>query len=71
MRVDGAAHPDRLGVKEAACKVLSKLRLCGCGMRYKERGAAAVLSVRCLMYTPARLGQFWARIDRSGFLVAA
>jgi hypothetical protein len=59
------------GVTEAACKVLVKQRLCGSGMRWKERGAAAVLSVRCLTYTPERWSQFWARIDRSGFPVAA
>jgi hypothetical protein len=59
------------GVTEAACKVLVKQRLCGSGMRWKERGAAAVLSVRCLTYTPERWCQFWARIDRSGFPVAA
>lgn len=59
------------GVTEAACKVLVKQRLCGSGMRWKERGAAAVLSVRCLTYTPGRWAQFWSRIDRSGFPVAA
>jgi hypothetical protein len=58
-------------VTEAACKVLVKQRLCGSGMRWKERGAAAVLSVRCLTYTPGRWDQFWARVDRSGFPVAA
>ena len=51
--------------------MLVKQRLCGSGMRWKERGAAAVLSVRCLTYTPERWEQFWARIDRSGFPVAA
>jgi hypothetical protein len=59
------------GVTEAACKVLVKQRLCGSGMRWKERGAAAVLSVRCLTYTPGRWEQFWSRIERSGFPVAA
>jgi hypothetical protein len=59
------------GVTEAACKVLVKQRLCGSGMRWKERGAASVLSVRCLTYTPERWTQFWSRIDRSGFPVAA
>jgi hypothetical protein len=59
------------GVTEAACKVLVKQRLGGSGMRWKERGAAAVLSVRCLTYTPGRWSQFWSRIDRSGFPVAA
>jgi hypothetical protein len=58
------------GVTEAACKVLVKQRLCGSGMRWKERGAAAVLSVRCLTYTPGRWEQFWSRIARSGFPVA-
>lgn len=59
------------GVTEAACKVLVKQRLGGSGMRWTERGAAAVLSVRCLTYTPGRWSQFWSRIDRSGFPVAA
>jgi hypothetical protein len=59
------------GVTEAACKVLVKQRLCGSGMRWKERGAAAVLSLRCLTYTPERWEQFRARVDRSGFPVAA
>ena len=59
------------GVTEAACKVLVKQRLGGSGMRWKERGAAAVLSVRCLTYTTGRWSQFWSRIDRSGFPVAA
>lgn len=67
----GRNIPIGSGVTEAACKVLVKQRLCGSGMRWKERGAAAVLSVRCLTYTPERWGQFWARIDRSGFPVAA
>jgi hypothetical protein len=59
------------GVTEAACKVLVKQRLCRSGMRWKERGAATVLAVRCLTYTPGRWSQFWSRIDRSGFPVAA
>jgi len=59
------------GVTEAACKVLVKQRLCGSGMKWKEPGAAAVLSLRCLTYTTERWGQFWARIDRCGFPVAA
>lgn len=59
------------GVTEAACKILVKQRLCGSGMRWKERGAASVLSVRSLTYTTGRWDQFWSRIDRSGFPVAA
>ena len=42
------------GVTEAACKVLVKQRLCGSGMKWKEPGAAAVLSLRCLTYTTDR-----------------
>jgi hypothetical protein len=59
------------GVTEAACKVLVKQRLCGSGMRWKERGAAAVLSLRCLTYTPERWDQFWSKVDQYGFPVAA
>jgi hypothetical protein len=67
-----AAHePIGSGVTEAACKVLVKQRLCGSGMKWKEPGAAAVLSVRCLTYTTERWDQFWSKIDRWGFPVAA
>jgi len=59
------------GVTEAACKVIVKQRLCGSGMQWKEPGAAAVLSVRCLTYTTERWSQFWKKIDRYGFPVAA
>lgn len=69
--LDAEKIPIGSGVTEAACKVLVKQRLCGSGMRWKERGAAAVLSVRCLTYTTGRWSQFWSRIDRSGFPVAA
>jgi hypothetical protein len=67
-----AVHePIGSGVTEAACKVLVKQRLCGSGMKWKEPGAAAVLSVRCLTYTAERWSQFWGKIDRYGFPVAA
>jgi hypothetical protein len=59
------------GVTEAACKVLVKQRLCGSGMKWKEPGAAAVLSLRCLTYTSERWTQFWGKIDQYGFPVAA
>jgi hypothetical protein len=59
------------GVTEAACKVIVKQRLCGSGMRWKEEGAAAVLSLRCLNYTPGRWEQFWQKIDINGFAMAA
>ena len=66
-----ANEPIGSGVTEAACKVLVKQRLCGSGMKWKEPGAAAVLSVRCLTYTTERWDQFWSKIDRYGFPVAA
>jgi len=66
-----ASVPIGSGVTEAACKVLVKQRLCGSGMKWKEPGAAAVLSLRCLSYTTERWSQFWSRIDRTGFPVAA
>jgi hypothetical protein len=59
------------GVTEAACKVLVKQRLCGSGMKWKEPGAAAVLSLRCLTYTTDRWTQFWGKIDRYGFPMVA
>ena len=75
-RMDYAARiaknePIGSGVTEAACKVIVKQRLCGSGMKWKESGAAAVLSLRCLSHTSARWTQFWAKIDRWGFPVAA
>ena len=57
-------EPIGSGVTEAACKVIVKQRLCGSGMKWKESGAAAVLSLRCLTYTTERWDQFWAKIDR-------
>ncbi len=66
-----ANEPIGSGVTEAACKVLVKQRLCGSGMKWGEPGAAAVLSVRCLTYTTGRWSQFWSKIDRHGFPVAA
>ena len=64
-------EPIGSGVTEAACKVIIKQRLCGSGMKWKEAGAAAVLSLRCLNYTPGRWDQFWQKINRWGFPVAA
>ena len=59
------------GVTEAACKVLVKQRLCGSGMKWKEPGATAVLSLRCLTYTTDRWSQFWRKIGQYGYPVAA
>ena len=64
-----AMDPIGSGVTEAACKVIVKQRLCGSGMKWKEAGAAAVLSLRCLSYTTDRWAQFWSKIDRWGYPV--
>lgn len=64
-----AAHlPLGSGVTEAACKVIVKERLCiSGGRRWTERGAATVLSLRCLTHTKGRWEDFWAKVDRYGF----
>jgi hypothetical protein len=64
-------QPIGSGVTEAACKVIVKQRLCASGRKWKESGAAAVLSLRCLTHTAERWDQFWGKIDRWGFPVAA
>lgn len=58
------------GVTEAACKTLVKHRLCASGMRWKERGAGIVLSLRALVLTKSRWAQFWEKINRFGFSFA-
>jgi hypothetical protein len=59
------------GVTEAACKVIVKQRLSSSGMRWTERGAAVVLTLRSLIYTEGRWEQFWNKADKYGFPVAA
>ena len=66
-----ANEPIGSGVTEAACKVIVKQRLCGSGMKWTEDGAAVVLSLRALSHTPERWSQFWSKVDRWGFPVAA
>jgi len=66
-----ANEPIGSGVTEAACKVIVKQRLCGSGMKWTEDGAAVVLSLRALCYTPERWDQFRSKVDRWGFPVAA
>jgi hypothetical protein len=63
-------EPIGSGVTEAACKVIVKQRLCGSGMKWTEEGAAVVLSLRALSYTPERWNQFRSKVDRWGFPVA-
>jgi len=43
-----AGLPIGSGVTEAACKTLVKQRLCASGMRWKNKGAKIVLSLRAL-----------------------
>src|SRR3954470_21233340 len=69
--LETAKVPIGSGVTEAARKVLVKQRLCGSGMKWKEPGAAAVLSLRCLTYTTDRWTQFWGKIDRYGMPMVA
>jgi hypothetical protein len=65
-----AKLPIGSGVTEAACKTIVKMRLCKGGAKWKEQGAAMVLSLRTLAYTDGRWEQFWAKIDRYGFPIA-
>jgi len=59
------------GVTEAACKTLIKQRLCCSGMKWTERGAGIILSLRALVITKGRWNQFWDKLDRYGFPIAA
>ena len=55
---------------EAACKTLIKQRLCCSGMRWKEKGASIILSLRALILTSTRWDQFWNKLNQYGFPVA-
>ena len=66
-----ANYPIGSGVTEAACKTLVKQRLCQSGMRWKEKGAGVVLSLRALVLTEQRWEQFWGKVNQYGFPVAA
>ena len=61
-----AGWPIGSGVTEAACKTLVKQRLCASGMRWKNKGAKMVLSLRALTHTTGRWTQFWQKIDQFG-----
>jgi hypothetical protein len=65
-----AKLPIGSGVTEAACKTILKMRMCRGGAKWKEEGAAGVLSLRTLIYTEGRWEQFWAKVDRYGFPIA-
>lgn len=57
------------GVTEAACKTLVKQRLCGSGMRWKNKGAKVILSLRALVQSKGRWQQFWGNIQQYGVQV--
>lgn len=63
-------YPIGSGVTEAACKTVIKQRLGCSGMRWKEAGAAVVLSLRTLVLTPTRWSQFWNKLNQYGFPAA-
>ncbi len=63
-------YPIGSGVTEAACKTVIKQRLCCSGMRWKETGAAVVLSLRTLVLTPTRWCQFWNKLNQYGFPIS-
>jgi hypothetical protein len=60
-------YPIGSGVTEAACKTVIKQRLCCSGMRWKQAGAAVVLSLRTLVLTSTRWNQFWNKLNQYGF----
>jgi hypothetical protein len=59
------------GVTEAACKTVIKQRLCQSGMKWIEKGAGIVLSLRTLVLTKGRWQQFWDKINQYGLPVLA
>jgi hypothetical protein len=63
-------YPIGSGVTEAACKTVIKQHLYCSGMRWKEAGAAVILSLRTLVLTPTRWSQFWDKLNQYGFPVA-
>ncbi len=59
------------GATEAACKVIVKQRMCKSGMRWQNNGAQIVLATRSLHETTGNWDQFWGKVDRFGFNMAA
>lgn len=64
-------HSIGSGVTEAGCKVIIKQRLCKSGMKWKNKGASIVLSLRTLVYSGTHWNQFWGKINQYGFPIAA
>lgn len=59
------ALPIGSGVTEAACKMIVKQRLCQSGMKWHEKGASIILSLRTLERSN-RWEQFWGKINQYG-----
>lgn len=53
------------GVTEAACETIVKQRLCQSGMKWREKGASIILSLRTLERSN-RWEQFWSKISQYG-----
>lgn len=75
-RMDYAKHIEKnhsigSGITEAACKVIVKQRLCESGMKWKNKGASIVLSLRTLVYSGTHWNQFWGKINQYGFPITA
>lgn len=66
-----AKLPIGSGITESACKYIVKKRLCNSGMKWVDKGASVVLSIRTLIKTQDRWQQFWDKIDRYGCSIAA
>lgn len=64
-----ANRPIGSGVTEAACKTIVKQRLCQSGMRWKDKGAKGILSLRALVKSSGRWPQFWKKVNQLGFPV--
>jgi hypothetical protein len=59
------ALPIGSGVTEAACKTIVKQRLCQSGMKWHEKGASIILSLRTLERSN-RWEQFWSKVNQYG-----
>jgi hypothetical protein len=55
------------GVTEAACKTLIKARMCYSGMRWKDKGAHVVITLRALVLTKNRWASFWEKYSQFGY----
>ena len=60
-------YPIGSGVTEAACKVITKERLCQSGMKWKIDGAQNTLNIRALSHSDGRWKQFWNFVDQYEF----